>query len=195
MVDWKEFGKIEGLIDIHEAKALYSLVQHTSVDGVLLDLGTKHGYSAAIMAYAARLSGGKVITVDKEKSSLQDNLNLIQQLGIEGRIEFINDKIEDISWNLPIKGLFMDASHTYGDVKRDFTRFEPWVSSGGFIAIHDAVPLKLPANYMGVWKNLSNYFDNDGTNSGPEIVFNEFFNYDKFEALGKIQCMAYGVKK
>jgi hypothetical protein len=42
-------------------------------------------------------------------------------------------------WKRPIRLLWIDGDHTYAGVKEDFQRFSPFVSSGGIVALHDAL--------------------------------------------------------
>ena len=96
---------------------------------------------------------------------------------------------------MPIKLLFIDASHTYGDVKRDYLKFEPFVSKGGLIAMHDCFPIHLPMFYLDVWKGKQDFWQGPDFEGGPQRLVEEYFNYDNFSALGKIQALTYGVKK
>lgn len=43
------------------------------------------------------------------------------------------------NWKLPIRLLFIDGDHSIAGVKRDLLDWEPLVSDGGVIALHDAV--------------------------------------------------------
>ncbi len=58
-----------------------------------------------------------------------------------------SESVRDI-WNKDIKWLFIDADHSYEGVKKDWDMFEPFVVSGGIIALHDVDEV----GHFGVYK-------------------------------------------
>ena len=76
----------------------------------------------------------------------------------------IGDDLE-VSWNRKIDFLFIDTSHTYEQTLKELVRFEPFVKSGGIIAMHDSVLCP------GVKKAVKEYAENK-----PNLRIYEYVN-------------------
>ena len=170
MVNWKMFNMIEGLMDLDEGKTLFCLAKYNKAKGVILEIGTKHGYSTGFLAVGSK-QGRKsmVYTIDRDRSSLIDN-KFLSRAGVTNLINFITKDSNDVTWTQSIKLLFIDGSHTYADVRRDYLKYEPYVSKGGIIAIHDCFPIHLPMFYLDVWKGKESFWQGDDFQGGPQRV-------------------------
>lgn len=75
-------------------------------------------------------------------------------------------KVGEILGNLKADFLFIDGSHTYDIVKKDFNNYSPFVRSGGIVGFHD-IESHLPAKWVvtGVKKF---FFELEGKKEQPE---------------------------
>ena len=66
----------------------------------------------------------------------------IRQSGLSSVVKPVRGYSFDIvrDWTLPIDLLFIDANHEYESVLRDFEQWEPFVRTGGTVALHDVSP-------------------------------------------------------
>jgi predicted O-methyltransferase YrrM len=55
-------------------------------------------------------------------------------------------------WSRPIDFLFIDASHAYADVERDFREWSPFIKAGGYVAFHDVDLVKTTLELTGPGK-------------------------------------------
>lgn len=99
----------------------------------ILEIGTKYGGSAIIMA--AAIKDGMVYTID---------INATKQA--EQNTQFLTHKIKRIvgdayriKWDTPLGLLHIDGHNTLDAVKEDFERFGKFVSTGGYLIIHNII--------------------------------------------------------
>ena len=82
----------------------------------------------------------EVWTVD---GSIENVANLLSRFPETKHILLGNTRDEDLPWYLSERGpfdlLFVDAGHSYDDVRWDCLDYMPLVRSGGIVAFHDAV--------------------------------------------------------
>jgi len=141
--------KVFGWLDEREGKKLFELARLDSNLGVAVEIGSYEGKSAICLAQGNKLvSKEKVYSVDnfvgdpyvgRNPKMLQNFLKNIKEAGFEKHIEAIKADSPQAAknFNKPIRLLFIDASHDYGSVKKDFLAWFPHVASGGFVAFHD----------------------------------------------------------
>lgn len=162
-----------GSIRPEEGKVLYDFAMYGKGNGVILEIGTYKGRSALYLGLGTKdANREKVYTID-----------------IDNHIEEINKRLTDFGlyncvipivcnsweaakiWDRPIRLLFIDGSHRYEDVVKDFVLFEPFVVKEGIIIFHDATLLVQP--------------------DGPIRVFNEFVltKPEKFEVIKEVGSM------
>jgi predicted O-methyltransferase YrrM len=135
---------------------VYETAVAKAKDGDLfIELGTFLGRSAAFMAEQIKLSGKKIdfITIDLFEPSGGDpvppdamdkacaNLKECGVLDIvtvvKGRTVDLAALIKEKFNDRKIDFIFIDAGHTYNDVKKDIETFLPLVKEGGTMAGHD----------------------------------------------------------
>lgn len=65
--------------------------------------------------------------------------NSLRSLGLLDYVEPVvaSSKEAARDWNAPIRLLFIDGGHAYGDVKQDVELWSPFVVPGGYIMFHD----------------------------------------------------------
>jgi len=129
----------------------------------IVELGCRTGNTTLPMLFAAQQYGGHVYSIDIEtwpeirnfldnKQSLSDSWTYVE-----------SDDIK-LEWNKPIDFLFIDTSHTYDHTLKELEKYEPFLSSGGIIAMHDII-------VNDVSRAISDYFKNR-----KDIKFVRYFN-------------------
>ena len=120
-------------IKIYQAAALYSLMEPYNQEGnTILEIGTRLGYSASIIAQAAPLA--KIVTLE--------SVSVIVQKARNNLVSFPNIEVrEGISWNVlaeytgpMLAAIFVDADHVRA--ARDVPWFN-WLKDGGLMLFHD----------------------------------------------------------
>lgn len=140
------------LSDIHEHLiTLYMLTVQMNLKNIL-ELGTRTGESTITFLYAAKQIKGNVTSVD-----IDDCVEARKQVE-ENRLSefwsFIQANDLELKWESPISHLFIDTSHTYKQTLDELTKFEPLVTNGGLITMHDSVA------YPEVKQATLDYFKN-----------------------------------
>lgn len=135
-----------------EENALIELVKMLpTTGGVIVELGGEYGRSAAQFAYGLHTHGktGHVYTIDLfpiNHSVVGDLLKAwyhnISACGYQNtctplRASTVEGAKVWSEHNTPIDLLFIDAGHTYEDVKADIAAWSLFVKAGGVMAFHD----------------------------------------------------------
>jgi len=105
--------------------------------GVYGEIGFRDGFSAMALCLAARETGGRVYSLDKEECD-QGEANL-KTVGLDSYHTFLRGDSQDGStlFPEPLDVLYIDGDHTYEGVKRDYEVHRPRVKPGGVIFFHD----------------------------------------------------------
>lgn len=131
----------------HDEKTLTKLAN--GIEGTFCEVGCWTGHSTSILARK-----NKVIVVDSFKGNeftplfsyaIRNNVKDIfisnmSTLGLMGNITLFDmesNKAHEFIDNNSISLLFIDAGHTYKDVKSDLINYIPKVINGGIICGHD----------------------------------------------------------
>lgn len=156
----KRLSKKELLESIHntyfispyEAKYIYEALEELPDKGRLLELGTGQGHSTYIFsqakpdwtiytvdAYGASgtpplMFGGETMTFDGR--GVWETGSFIRSRGTGNVIQIVGS-FDDLPWELPIDVLFIDGSHWYPDVKKDWEKFSPFLTEKGLAIMHD----------------------------------------------------------
>ncbi len=141
--------EVHGWLSDDEAVSLYKLAKVSSKKGAIVEIGSWQGKSTVWLAK----SGNKVYAIDphigapEQVEQYGHNIQTfekfksnINKAGILAMIVPIVKTSEEAfkSWfGAPISLLFIDGSHQYEDVKKDFLLWSPLVIYGGIIAFHD----------------------------------------------------------
>ncbi len=157
---------IPGWLTDAEARQLYALghgvADHETVNAV--EIGSWQGKSSVMIAGGlaqhpdARLHCVDPFGMDENPeyqrlyyTALIENMDRtleqaftehIRQSGLSGVARAVRGYSFDIvrQWTTPIDFLFIDANHEYECVRRDFEQWTPFVTIGGVVALHDAIP-------------------------------------------------------
>lgn len=162
-----------------------SIYDVETLNGQIVEIGSLYGRTTVAMAQAAKELGEKVVSIDYlfqypdintcrlgGYDLYPSSLNIDDAFTKSTHLAFYRHLIErdlfdsvvsiasksenaHYIWNKPIKFLFIDADHSYDGVKKDFELFEPFVMSGGFIAMHDIDLVGHP----GVYKYFQEVMD------------------------------------
>lgn len=144
-------GDVQGWFWPKEGRAFYKLVQKNHHLGVVVELGSYHGKSTICPAQGSKkINDGKVYAIDNfigdKYTGLSGNFFQIFKKNIKKYelMEWVASIKGDFSeiaetWKKPIRLLFIDGSHDYEQIKRDFENWQKFVVPGGIIALHDGL--------------------------------------------------------
>lgn len=146
------FDHIEGFYNPDETALLqrYAL----AAKGVMVEIGSYRGRTTLILADGARYTGNILYAIDPHEAISEaheggavfqpaDNVAYMHNVADYGDVvKTINLPSEMVAqiWSGAIWLLFIDGSHVYEDVKRDFEDWSPFVT--GFIAMHDTTTIE-----------------------------------------------------
>lgn len=142
---------IKGWFSASEGELLYKLA--LSVKGIIVEIGSYEGRSTLYLAKAKQVSGrGLVVAVDTFRGSsehikfgqidtYESFISNMKRFGVMDVIDVRRGCSSDIAgdFNDSIGMLFIDGSHEYEHVKRDFEMWAPKVAHNGIIAFHDMI--------------------------------------------------------
>lgn len=162
---WTSVDPIAGFLSIKEAGLLYwAACQPT--EGPVLELGSFEGRSTILFA----LCGRRVHSVDAWSNDVSDlsaygegaskatdsyerfNENL-RRNGAADKVSIHRGLSQQVGrgWTTHGAILFVDAGHTYADVKADLEIWTPWLLRDGILMMHDV----LGDRYFGVTRAAS----------------------------------------
>lgn len=137
----------------HDEGILKNLVSKVT-EGLLCEIGCWTGHSTVILANRAKELGTKLIVIDNflgnegtplkefaEENSVRNMF--IENMKQEGLWEVIelfymdSDEAHKFMLNDGLSFLFIDAGHTYSQVKNDLLNYKEKVMTGGIICGHD----------------------------------------------------------
>jgi len=172
--DWKttlnKIDQIEGLLVPGQEKVLYFLASKLRSGSVIVEIGSFMGKSTACFALGRRFDDIKIYAIDtfagnakdfirgtqfKGKGFFAEFRKNLEKLGLYKNIIPVKGLSQDVgkTWNKSIDLLFIDGSHIYKDVKKDFELFFPWVKPGGLVLFHDVHP-EFPG-VLRVWREIA----------------------------------------
>ncbi|MFZ4516578.1 MAG: class I SAM-dependent methyltransferase [Acidimicrobiia bacterium] len=135
----------------------------TRVDGPVLEIGTYCGKSACYLAAAAEAAGQHCITVDHHRGSeemqpgwehhddgvvdarsgridsLPEFRRTIEAAGLEATVVALIGDSPALAryWHQALALLFIDGGHSEHIAMADYLAWEPFITPGGVLAIHD----------------------------------------------------------
>ncbi|MBI2578471.1 MAG: class I SAM-dependent methyltransferase [Candidatus Aenigmarchaeota archaeon] len=178
-------GKIEGMLTDREMLLLRSLAKNGPGKGAIVEIGSYKGKSTACLALGTKeAKREKVFAVDWHKGwknavkggTFGEFSENMKKLGVEDYVMPVVMKSEDaaVIWrkkNAPIRLLWIDGSHDYKDVRKDFVLWNRFLVEGGIVAFHDSF-----------WE-------------GPYRVVNEYLlKSGRFSCAGMVDYIAFAVK-
>ena len=134
---------------------LYNITRQTK-SKTIIEVGVFHGAASLSMSQGINENGGgEIHLIDISEEFLQDVFNKISQKNWEVNIHKHHIKVnKETEWDklitTGIAGLpkadiiFIDAGHSYEEVKNDVKQYQSLVSPGGLLILHDTIQLKGP---------------------------------------------------
>lgn len=133
------FTGVRGWETVREEGALIALANTVPKNGVIVEIGSEFGMSAALWLKYARTA--KVFCVEMNPNApFIANVNEAG-LGGAGAIRWIKENSRFVDFQaleIPlIDLLFVDGDHSYEGAYDDLMHYSPQVKTGGFMAVHD----------------------------------------------------------
>jgi predicted O-methyltransferase YrrM len=132
---------VPGWLGDEEALALFELARGCTGRGAIVELGSWRGRSTICLALGSKEGAGvPVVAVDRHMDkTFVDFQENIRQAGVADLVRPIRATSDEAfaEFDEPIELIFIDASHKYEDVRRDFDQWVPLVVEGGTVAMHD----------------------------------------------------------
>jgi len=196
LINWPEIQQIKPIVkeidgcpDSHGI-LLYTLAQSGFGTGAVVEIGSWKGKSTIWLAKGSKSAGReKVFAIDPHTGSLEHRREFGNRINTESvfRRNIERARVQDwviplvmtssdaaVGWKKPVRLLWIDGSHEYEDVKKDFVLWEPHLVYGGTIALHDCF---------------------DPRFTGPRRIVKEFLlNSNRFSLLGFIGGLVFAKK-
>ena len=139
-------GGIPGWLADEEGELLHRLARECK-DGEIVEIGSWKGKSTVWLAEGSKAGRGlKIYAIDPHKgydgkSTLEEFRNNIAKTGAGSMIIPIVKTSEESAkeFSKPVGLIFIDGSHEYDDVKKDFELWFPKLIDGGVMAFHDTL--------------------------------------------------------
>lgn len=150
----------KGWLSADEGRALYDTAL-TIPHGPIVEVGSYCGKSTVWLGQAARVIGSHVFAVDHHRGSTEmqpgrenhdrevtvtgdhDTLfhfrKTIHAAGLEDHVVPVVGESTTVAtyWRCPLGMVFIDAGHSFLEVRADFVAWARWVVPGGVLAFHD----------------------------------------------------------
>ena len=202
--------KFRGMLSLPEGVTLYKLANSLPKKSTVVELGCYGGLSSAFILAGLNKSSfhysidpfdkdlskqRQLIKKYKNKKYKKIELDLSMKkprkkdvyelLKNEGHKNFklITGYGDAVSkrWHKKIDFLWIDASHEYENVKRDFTDWSKFLKKGGIIAFHDSNKKDKSPYWKWGWP-------------GPTKLVNEFIKSPSWIKIGRADSIVYATK-
>lgn len=163
------YSEIDGWQADAEADLLIEYASKAPRNGTIVEIGSWKGKSTLCLLKGAKRSKVRVVAIDTFRGSeehgdvdtyseFNNNINKYTEYK---NIEVIRKTSENANedWHGAISLLFIDGSHEYEDVKKDFYLWEKFVEKDGYILFHDSFPQGHPDVQLFIIKHLYNRDD------------------------------------
>ena len=121
---------------------LYNVIRQTK-SKTAIEIGVYHGAASLSIAQGIdKNGGGEVHLVDTSKEFLQDVSRKISQKNWQVTVHqhhIKTNKKTGVTGLPKTDILFIDAAHTFEAVKNDLRQYQPFISPGGFLILHDTI--------------------------------------------------------
>ncbi|MBN3949754.1 MAG: class I SAM-dependent methyltransferase [Nostoc sp. NMS7] len=160
---------IEGFMVTGQEEYLFNKVKSLPEDAVIVEIGSFKGRSTVAMAYACIGTKRKIYSIDTWDGNDADfserqffevwqqnvQLNGLEQyvIPLRGYSHDVLNRWDKFTNSKAIDFIFIDGSHQYLDVLKDFNLSFSLVKNGGWIAFHDVVPTW--PGPQRVWHNIA----------------------------------------
>lgn len=145
---WSLGTSVDGWLYPEQERWLFDQAYALPDGAIILEIGSFKGRSTCFLASGCRGTRKKVFAVDTFNGNdrdfgyrdfLGEFVGNIKRGGLSRHVQPLVGVSWEVgeAWNKPIHLLFIDGSHEYEDVLRDFEAFFPHVVPGGIVAFHD----------------------------------------------------------
>ncbi len=153
---------VKGWLVPGQEEFLFNMVKSLPDDAVILEMGCNHGRSTCAMAFACLGTHRRIFSIDTFAGNdgimgrSQDFQSVwsghLERLGLQNIATPLRGNTYEIlsHWGEAypkVDFVFIDASHEYIDVLKDFRDIYPHVKTGGWVAFHDVEP-----GWPGPWR-------------------------------------------
>lgn len=165
-IDKTIIDKIKGFLDERESEYLYELALKAGKKGPFLEIGSYCGKSAVFIGEACKKNNAVLFSLDHHRGSeeqqpgqeyfdpdlLDEQTGLIDTLpffrrtlldfGLENTVIPIIGRSETVgrNWQTPLGLIFIDGSHAYESVLKDYEVWAKHLMPGGYLVFHDIFP-------------------------------------------------------
>jgi predicted O-methyltransferase YrrM len=165
-IDKTKIDRIKGFLDERESEYLYELALKASKKGPCLEIGSYCGKSAVYIGGACKENNAVLFSLDHHRGSeeqqpgqeyfdpdlLNEQTGLIDTLplfrhtlavfALEDTVIPIVGRSETIgrAWQTPLSLIFIDGSHAYESVLKDYQIWSKHLMPGGYLVFHDIFP-------------------------------------------------------
>jgi len=164
-------SEIDGWLSDSEGELLYNLAKEVPSGQAIVELGSWKGKSTVWLAKGTEAgqrnkvhsvdphSGSKAHVSEGETNTYPAFINNLTKAGVQDIVvPLVKTSAEALKhWGEGIGLLWIDATHEYEDVKRDFLSWEPYLLPGARVAFHDCDQAG-PAQVVKEYINHSNDF-------------------------------------
>jgi len=189
---------VQGWVGTGELIFLYHSAKAVTGRGCIVEIGSWKGKSTIWIAQGAKDgSAGRVYAIDPfagsdglrnhGDSTFTDFKNNINKARVQDVVTPIvaTSEIASKDWNKPIEFLFIDGSHEYADVEKDFLLYSPHLIPGGVIAFHDTAP-----SLQTIFKSLIV----SGMPGPRKVVEKYIFKSLEFKNINIVESITYATK-
>jgi len=165
-IDLAKALNVKGFLDEAEARRLYEVTLEASKEAPCLEIGSYCGKSAIFLGSACRINDATLYSIDHHTGSEEqqpgqeyfdpdlldretgkiDTLRLfrktIADFGLENTVVPVIGRSEIVgrAWGTPLGLVFIDGSHAYESVLKDYQIWTKHVTPGGYLVFHDIFP-------------------------------------------------------
>ena len=146
----------DGHLSDHEVDFLTLAGVVPAAKGAILEIGSFKGKSTVVLAKAAKHAGGahtELWACDPftsptttcpdlaEASSFPAFERNLRSANVTDDVKVFQDFSDQlaVTWNTPLRLLWIDGDHTFEGAKKDFENFSPWLVDGAIVAFHDTL--------------------------------------------------------
>lgn len=148
-------AKSKAALEKEDLEIALSILRERKFSNVL-ELGMWKGYSAQVWINA--FAPTKLVTIDKDKkledTEVVENPNYHYLWEMDSTLQTTRDKVVELFDKEPIDFLFIDASHYYQDVLREWKLYSPLVKKGGVILFHDILYIASMCQVNVLWEKI-----------------------------------------
>ncbi len=165
-VDKEKINRVKGFLDTREAERLYQLALDAGPKGPCLEIGSYCGKSSVYLGTACKENSTVLFSIDHHGGSEEQqpgeeyfDPDLLDKE--TGRIDTLKHfrktifefELEDVVipligrsaiigrvWETPLSLIFIDGSHAYESVLRDYEIWSGKLIKGGYLLFHDIFP-------------------------------------------------------